>query len=89
MDIQGMTIVGWILFGLVAGIVAKILLPGKERIGWIGTVLVGIGGSFLGGFLGRHFDIGGGPAGWNTTGFVTAVAGALILLIINRVVTRS
>lgn len=81
---------GWILFGLAAGVVAKIILPGPENLGWIRTIGVGIIGSFLGGWLGQYFGINGtAAAGWNLPGFATAVGGALILLIINRVVTRS
>ncbi|MFN7728530.1 MAG: GlsB/YeaQ/YmgE family stress response membrane protein [Bdellovibrio sp.] len=83
-----MGILGWIFFGLLAGIVAKIILPGSEGMGWIRTTLVGIFGSFVGGFVGSFFGV--GTAGeWSWPGFVTAVFGAILLLILNRLVTRS
>ena len=46
-----MNIIGWILFGLVVGAIAKFLMPGKDPGGWIVTILLGIAGSFVGGFL--------------------------------------
>jgi uncharacterized membrane protein YeaQ/YmgE (transglycosylase-associated protein family) len=83
-------VLGWILFGLLVGVVAKVLLPGPENMGWIRTILVGIFGSFLGGFLGHYFGVAGAAGmGWNIPGFLTAVAGAFVLVVINRLVTRS
>ena len=81
-------ILSWIGFGLVVGVIAKILLPGSENMGWIRTMLIGIAGSFVGGFLGSFFGM-GSPASWSLPGVVTAVSGALVLLLINRMVTRS
>ena len=70
--------IGWILFGLFVGIVAKLLMPGKDPGGFIVTILLGIGGAFVGGYLGRSL-------GWygenDTVGFVMAVGGAVLLLI--------
>lgn len=83
-----MGILSWILFGLLAGIAAKVILPGDERMGWIRTILVGVVGSFVGGYLGSFFGM-GAPASWSWPGFLTAVCGALVLLVINRLVTRS
>lgn len=81
-------ILSWILFGLVAGVIAKIILPGEEKMGWIRTILIGIFGSFVGGFIGSFFGY-GTPASWSMSGIATAVAGALVLLVLNRLVTRS
>lgn len=83
-----MGILSWIFFGLIAGVIAKILLPGDEGMGWIRTTLVGIAGSFIGGFLGSFFNM-GTAAEWSLSGFATAVCGAIVLLIINRLVIRS
>lgn len=83
-----MGLLSWIVFGLLAGVAAKILLPGPEGLGWIRTTLVGILGSFVGGFAGSFFNL-GTPAEWSMPGFITAVVGALILLIINRIVVKS
>ena len=82
-------IVGGILFGLIAGVVAKIILPGPEHMGWLRTIVVGILGSFLGGFVGSYFGIGGASMGWNIPAFLTAIGGALILLLLNRLVTQT
>lgn len=82
------SLMSWILFGLIAGVVAKLILPGQENLGWIRTVLVGIAGAFLGGFaaasMGYHVTV-----GWNIYGFIAAVIGAIFLLIIHRLVTKS
>jgi len=81
-------ILSWIGFGLVCGVLAKLILPGNDGMGWIRTTLLGVAGSFLGGFIGSFFGI-GSPAAWSMPSVVTAVAGAMVLLIINRIVTRS
>jgi uncharacterized membrane protein YeaQ/YmgE (transglycosylase-associated protein family) len=48
-----MGIIGWIIFGLIVGAVAKLLMPGRDPGGWIVTILLGIAGALVGGFLGR------------------------------------
>lgn len=72
-----MHIIGWILFGLAVGIVAKLLLPGRDPGGFFITALLGIVGSLVGGFLGRLL-------GWygdgDPVGFVMAVIGSIVLL---------
>ena len=73
-----MSIIGWILFGLLVGIVGKLLTPGRDPGGFILTVLLGIGGALLGGFMGQSlgFYHEGEPAG-----FMTAVIGSVVLLL--------
>ena len=78
-------ILSWIVFGLIAGIVAKLLMPGRDPGGFIITILLGIAGSILGGYVARLLGIGGG---W-LTGFVMAVIGALLLLVIYRLLKGS
>ena len=75
--------IGWIIFGLIVGIVGKFLMPGRDPGGFIVTILLGIAGALLGGFVGRAlgFYQEGEPAG-----FVMAVIGAIILLAIYRAV---
>ena len=77
-----MHIIGWILFGLVVGIVAKFLMPGRDPGGFILTAILGIVGALVGGFVGRLI-------GWygegNPVGFVMAVIGSIILLAVYRV----
>jgi uncharacterized membrane protein YeaQ/YmgE (transglycosylase-associated protein family) len=80
-----MGILGWILFGLVVGVVAKLLMPGRDPGGFIVTTVLGMVGAVLGGFLGRTLGLygEGEPAG-----FVMATLGAVVLLFIYRMVRR-
>ena len=78
-----MGIIGWIFFGLIVGIVAKFLTPGRDPGGFIVTALIGIAGALIGGFLGREMGLyhEGDPVG-----FVMAVVGSIILLLLYRMV---
>jgi uncharacterized membrane protein YeaQ/YmgE (transglycosylase-associated protein family) len=75
---------GMILFGLVVGILAKLVMPGRDPGGFIVTILLGIAGSVLGGFLGRVLGLysPGQPAGW-----IVSTIGAVVLLLIYRQLT--
>ena len=77
-----MSILWTLIIGLVVGAIAKLLMPGKDPGGFIITILLGIAGAFLAGFLGRamHWYAEGEPAG-----FIASVIGAIILLILYRV----
>jgi len=76
----------WILLiGLLVGIVAKFLMPGKDPGGFIVTILIGIAGSFIAGLLGRAL---GWYAEGEAAGFIASVIGAILLLIIYRVATK-
>src|SRR5258707_7270298 len=59
-----MNIIGWLLFGLVVGAIAKFLMPGRDPGGWIVTILLGIAGSFVGGFLASMLGHNEQTAGW-------------------------
>jgi len=74
-------ILGWILFGLIVGIIAKFLMPGRDPGGFVITVILGIVGALVGGFVGRVLGLyrEGDPVG-----FVMAVVGAIILLAVYR-----
>ena len=72
-------VLGWIVFGLVVGIVAKLLMPGRDPGGFIITFLLGIAGAMLGGWIGRAMGW-YGPA--DNAGFLLSVGGAIILLAI-------
>lgn len=76
-----MSILGWIVFGLVVGVVAKFLMPGRDPGGFVITVILGIVGAVVGGFVGRTL-------GWygpgDPVGFVMALVGAVILLVAYR-----
>jgi uncharacterized membrane protein YeaQ/YmgE (transglycosylase-associated protein family) len=78
-------VIGWIIFGLVVGVVAKLLMPGRDPGGFVITILLGIGGALLGGFLGRLLGIyePGHPAG-----FFMALLGALTLLFAYRLLVH-
>ena len=76
-------IIGWIVIGLLAGGIAKLLMPGKDPGGCIITILLGIAGALLAGFIGRAI-------GWyqpnEGAGFIAAIVGAFLILLIYRVV---
>lgn len=81
-----MGILSWIVFGLIAGIIAKVVMPGRDPGGCIVTILLGIAGAFLGGFLYSLFT--GGPIDtqFDLGSFFVAVIGAVIILAIYRAV---
>ena len=78
-------IVGWIVFGLIVGALAKLVMPGRDGGGIIVTMLLGIVGAVVGGFLGRAMGL-YGPN--QAAGFFLSLLGAIILLVIYRAVTR-
>jgi len=78
-----MGIVTWILFGLVVGIIAKLLTPGRDPGGFIVTVLLGIAGALLGGFIGRAVGM-YGPN--QSAGWLMSIGGAIVLLVLYRLV---
>lgn len=82
-----MSIVLWILFGLIVGVIAKLLTPGRDPGGFVITVLLGIAGALLGGFVGRVLGI--YPDYQSTGGFFMSIVGAVIILAIYHVATRS
>jgi uncharacterized membrane protein YeaQ/YmgE (transglycosylase-associated protein family) len=76
-----LSVLGWIVFGLVIGALAKLLMPGRDPGGIIITILLGIVGALLGGFLGRSLGL-YGPG--EAAGFVMSLLGAVILLFLYR-----
>ncbi|HJT05172.1 MAG TPA: GlsB/YeaQ/YmgE family stress response membrane protein [Pseudonocardiaceae bacterium] len=79
-----MGILGWIVLGLVAGAIAKLIMPGKDPGGFIVTILLGIVGAIIGGFIGKAIFGRGLETFWNLQTWVAAIIGSLILLIIYR-----
>lgn len=75
-----MNFIGWILFGLVVGAIAKFLMPGRDPGGWIVTILLGIAGSFVGGFLATTLM----GSQQQTAGWIGSIIGAIVLLFIYR-----
>jgi uncharacterized membrane protein YeaQ/YmgE (transglycosylase-associated protein family) len=82
-----MGIIGWILLGLLAGILAKAILPGDDPGGIIVTTIIGIVGALLGGFVARALDL-GDPIDefFDVSTWLAAIIGAIVLLLIYRVV---
>lgn len=76
-------VLGWIIFGLIVGVVAKLLMPGRDPGGFIVTILLGIAGALVGGFVGR-------AAGWygatDPAGFLMSLFGAVVLLLLYRMI---
>ena len=83
--IESYGIIGWIVIGLLAGGIAKLLMPGKDPGGCIVTVLLGVAGAVLAGFLGK-------AVGWynegEPAGFFAAIVGALLILLAYRLLLR-
>jgi len=80
-----MAVIGWIVFGLVVGALAKLVMPGRDPGGIIVTMLLGIAGALLGGFLGRAMGL-YGPG--EAAGCLMSFLGAVILLILYRMMMR-
>jgi uncharacterized membrane protein YeaQ/YmgE (transglycosylase-associated protein family) len=78
-----MGILAWIVFGLVVGVIAKLVTPGKDPGGIIITMLLGVAGALLGGFIGRAMGF-YGPT--ETAGWLMSIGGAILLLVIYRIV---
>lgn len=75
------TIIVWTVFGLVVGALARLLVPGRQPIGLVGTIALGIGGSFLGGFVANLIQ--GYPIlALHTVGFIGSLLGAILLLLL-------
>ncbi|MCQ3830120.1 MULTISPECIES: GlsB/YeaQ/YmgE family stress response membrane protein [Microbulbifer] len=80
-----MGILSWIILGLIAGALAKWIMPGPDPGGWIVTMIIGIVGAFIGGWVGSFVGL-GTTGGLSLGSIITAVVGAVILLFIYRLV---
>nr|NIP30013.1 GlsB/YeaQ/YmgE family stress response membrane protein [Candidatus Dadabacteria bacterium]NIQ14211.1 GlsB/YeaQ/YmgE family stress response membrane protein [Candidatus Dadabacteria bacterium] len=80
-----MGILSWAIFGLIAGWLAKVIMPGKDPGGFFVTILIGVVGGIFGGYIGTLLGI-GTVTGFNLMSFVLAIAGAIVLLALYRVV---
>ena len=83
-----MGILGWIVLGLVAGAIAKAILPGRQAGGWIATLILGVVGALLGGFIGSAIFGIGLENFWSLQTWIVAIVGAIIVLLIYGLVTR-
>ena len=82
-----MGILSWIVMGLIVGVVAKFFMPGRDPGGIFVTILLGIGGAFTGGYIGSFLGI-GTFTGFNFGSFLLATGGAILLLILYRIIRR-
>jgi uncharacterized membrane protein YeaQ/YmgE (transglycosylase-associated protein family) len=83
-----MGIIGWIVLGLIAGAIAKAILPGKQGGGWIATLVLGVIGALLGGFIGSALFGIGLEEFWSIQTWLVAIAGAIVVLLIYGLLTR-
>jgi uncharacterized membrane protein YeaQ/YmgE (transglycosylase-associated protein family) len=74
----------WLVFGAIVGIVARFLVPGADPMGWIGTIVLGIIGSFVGGFLAQLLFTGSASVPPPTAGWVGSIVGAVLVLLLWR-----
>lgn len=82
-----MGILSWIVMGLIVGVIAKLIMPGKDPGGFIVTILLGIAGAFVGGFVASSLGF-GTVTGYDFRSLLIAIGGAIILLILYRVIKR-
>ena len=82
MDLNSIII--WIVFGAIVGIIARVLVPGRDSMGWVATIVLGIIGSFVGGFLAQLLFTGNASVPPPTAGWIGSIIGAVIVLLIYR-----
>lgn len=80
-----MSIIAWIVLGLIAGAIAKFLMPGRDPGGIFITIIIGIVGAVIGGFIGQALGV-GDVTGFNLPSLIIAVLGSIVLLIVYRMV---
>lgn len=73
--------IGWMIIGLVAGLLARLIIPGRQAMGWVMTIVLGLAGSLVGGFLSTSvFGAERGDGMFNTAGLLMSTVGAVIAL---------
>jgi uncharacterized membrane protein YeaQ/YmgE (transglycosylase-associated protein family) len=83
-----MGILSWIILGLIAGALAKLILPGKDPGGIIVTIIIGIVGAVIGGFIGTQLGI-GNVSGFDIRSLAIAIGGSIILLVVYRLFKKA
>lgn len=85
---ETMGIIGWIVLGLIAGAIAKAIKPGEQGGGWLATLLLGIVGALVGGWIGSAvFDVGINQF-WSLSTWLLAIGGSLVVLVLWGLLTR-
>jgi uncharacterized membrane protein YeaQ/YmgE (transglycosylase-associated protein family) len=82
-----MGIFSWIVLGLLAGALARFLMPGKDSMGWIMTIILGVVGAVLGGYVSSLIGI-GSVSGFNLTSLLTSTGGAILLLVLVKLIRK-
>ena len=82
-----MGILSWILMGLIVGVIAKLVMPGPDPGGIFLTILLGIGGAFVGGYVGSFLGL-GSVTGLNPGSLLLSVGGAVLILILHRTIRK-
>lgn len=82
-----MGILTWIIFGLIAGALAKFIMPGNQGMGWLMTIILGIVGAYVGAFVGQFLEL-GDVTGFNIGSMFLSVGGALIVLWLYGMITK-
>lgn len=83
-----MGILAWIILGLLVGAIAKAILPGRQGGGWIATLILGVVGALLGGFIGNAVFGGGLSSFWSIRTWLLAIVGSLIVLVVWGFITK-
>jgi uncharacterized membrane protein YeaQ/YmgE (transglycosylase-associated protein family) len=84
MTLDPTAIITWIVFGAIVGIIARFLMPGRDPMGWVGTIVLGIVGSFVGGYLAQVFLAGNASLPPPSSGWIGSIIGAIVVLAIYR-----
>lgn len=74
------SLIGWVVFGLIAGAIARLLMPGRNPMGWIATMALGILGSVVGGMIAYVLRLGTSP--YSPSGWIFSIIGAIVVLMI-------
>ncbi len=82
-------IIGWIVIGLIVGGIARFLVPGRDPMGCIMTILLGIAGAILGGYISRFLFANHVTTGYARPGFLVSLVGAILLVLLSRAFRRS
>ena len=84
-----MAIIGWIIFGLIVGAIARFLMPGAQSMGTIMTILLGVAGSFVAFYIGKFLGLTAGhPGSLRPVGFIPSLIGAIIVLLVYHAIRR-